>query len=77
MATNHHETTEKLLEAVFSVVHTATIARQWHGKHVSAAMIQHSTIEELLEMVFSAWSMTRGCIMRTLAEQELILYRSL
>jgi hypothetical protein len=56
MGTNHYETTEKLLEAVFSVVHANTVARQWRGKHISAAIIQHSTIEELLEMVFSAWS---------------------
>jgi hypothetical protein len=34
-------------------------ARQWHGKHVSAAMNNHATIEELLEVVFSIWSMPR------------------
>jgi hypothetical protein len=35
------------------------IARQQHGKHVSAAKNQHSTIEELLEVVFSVWSVPR------------------
>jgi hypothetical protein len=29
------------------------IARQWHGKHISTAMNQHTTIEELWEAVFS------------------------
>jgi hypothetical protein len=26
---------------------------QWHGKHVSAAMNEHATMEELLEAVFN------------------------
>jgi hypothetical protein len=29
------------------------IARQWHGKHIAAAMNQNTTIEEQLEAVFS------------------------
>jgi hypothetical protein len=45
MATNKHATTDELLEAVFSVAHAADIATQRHGKHVSAAMNQHSTTE--------------------------------
>jgi hypothetical protein len=47
MATNQHTTTEELLEVVFSVVCTVTIAIQQQGKHAS------TTIEEL----FSTWSM--------------------
>jgi hypothetical protein len=35
------------------------IARQWHGKHISTATNEHATIEELLETVFSVWSMPR------------------
>jgi hypothetical protein len=34
-------------------------ATQWHGKHVSTAMNQKATIEELLEVVFSVWSALR------------------
>jgi hypothetical protein len=37
----------------------AAIARQRQGKHVSAAMNQHTTIEELLKVVFSVWSAPR------------------
>jgi hypothetical protein len=33
------------------------IARQWHGKHVSAATNTHPTIEELLEAVSSMQSL--------------------
>jgi hypothetical protein len=35
-------------------------ATQWCGKHVSAAMNQHATIEELLETVFFMQSVPRG-----------------
>jgi hypothetical protein len=35
------------------------IAKQWHGKHVSTAVNQHATIEELLEAVFSMQSVPR------------------
>jgi hypothetical protein len=35
------------------------IARQQHGKHVSAAMNKHATTEKLLEAEFSIWSMSR------------------
>jgi hypothetical protein len=35
------------------------IAGQHHGKHMSAAMDTHATVEELLEAVFSVWSMPR------------------
>jgi hypothetical protein len=37
----------------------AAIAMQQHSEHVSAAMNQHTTTEELLEAVFSVWSMLR------------------
>jgi hypothetical protein len=40
MATNQHVTTEKLLEEVFSVVHAATVAVQWHSKHASAVTVE-------------------------------------
>jgi hypothetical protein len=33
-----------------------SIARQWLGKHIPAAMDMHTTIEELLKMVFPMWS---------------------
>jgi hypothetical protein len=36
----------------------AAIPKQWHGKHISAAMNQHTT-EELLEAVLSVWSVPR------------------
>jgi hypothetical protein len=32
------------------------VARQWPGKHVSATLNKHATIEELLEAVFSTQS---------------------
>jgi hypothetical protein len=37
---NQHATTNKLLEAVFSVVCTTTIAVQWCSKHASAAAVE-------------------------------------
>jgi hypothetical protein len=40
------------------VFYVAT-ARHQCGKHISAAMNQHATIEELLESLFSVWSMPR------------------
>jgi hypothetical protein len=36
-------------------------ARQWHGKHVSTSMNQHTAREELLEAVFSNRSAVRLC----------------
>lgn len=36
------------------------IARQWHTKHVSVAMDMRAIIEELLEAVFSTWSMPKS-----------------
>jgi hypothetical protein len=35
------------------------VAREWLGKHASAATDMHATIEELLEAVFSMRSMQR------------------
>jgi hypothetical protein len=37
------------------------IGRQYHGKHVSAAVNQHATVEELLEAVFSIPYAPRLC----------------
>jgi hypothetical protein len=37
----------------------AVIAKQWCGKHISAAVNQRATVEELLEAVFSVWSTPR------------------
>jgi hypothetical protein len=34
----------------------AVIARQWHRKHISIATNQHVTVDELLEVAFSVWS---------------------
>jgi DNA-binding MurR/RpiR family transcriptional regulator len=45
---------------MFSVVRAAAIARQRRGKHVSAAMNQHSTVEELSEMVLSTRPVPRS-----------------
>jgi hypothetical protein len=45
-----------MLEAVFSVIRAAAVAMQRRGKHVSATMNQHSTIEELLETMLSTRS---------------------
>jgi predicted hydrolase (HD superfamily) len=59
MVTSQHARTEELLEAVFSVVHYAAIAKQRRSKRVSAAMTQHSTIEEMLETVLSTKSVPR------------------
>jgi hypothetical protein len=39
----------------------AAIASQQHIKHVPAAVNQHATIEELLEVVFPVWSVLRLC----------------
>jgi hypothetical protein len=39
-ATNQHTTTEELLEAMFPVVCTATVATQCRGKHASAATVE-------------------------------------
>jgi predicted hydrolase (HD superfamily) len=60
MVTNPHARTEKLLEVVFSVVHSTAIAKQRRSKHVSSAMNQHSTIEEMLETVLSTQTIPRG-----------------
>jgi hypothetical protein len=46
MTINQNATKEELLEAVFSVVHAAATAMQWCSKHVSAAMNQHSIIQQ-------------------------------
>jgi hypothetical protein len=35
------------------------VDRQRISKHISAEMNQHATIEELLEVVFSVWSVLR------------------
>jgi hypothetical protein len=35
------------------------IAREWLGKHTSAMTNMHATTEELLEAVFSVWSVPR------------------
>jgi hypothetical protein len=37
------------------------ISRQWLGKHTHGAMNTHATLEELLDTVFSTWSMPRIC----------------
>jgi hypothetical protein len=34
------------------------VARQWHGKLVPVALNTHTAIEELLDIVFSMWSMS-------------------
>jgi hypothetical protein len=47
----------------------ATVARQWHGKHVPAAMNKH-TPEELLEALFSI-RLHQGYITRTPQESVL------
>jgi hypothetical protein len=43
---NQQATAEELLEVVFSMDGAAAVATQRRGKHVSAAMNQHSTIEQ-------------------------------
>jgi hypothetical protein len=35
------------------------VARQWHSKHFSVAPNTHTTVKELLDMVFSVQSMLR------------------
>jgi hypothetical protein len=50
MAMDMDATTEKQLEAVFSMVHTLTVTMKQRGKHAS------TTIEDL----FSTWSMPKG-----------------
>jgi hypothetical protein len=47
------------LKALIVEQEEAPIFRQWHSKHISAATIEHATIEELLEVVFSVQSMPR------------------
>jgi hypothetical protein len=39
--------------------------REWLSKHVPVAMDMHVTIEVVLEMVFSMWSVQSGYITRT------------
>jgi hypothetical protein len=60
MANNKKLTTKKLLDAVFSVIRVAAVVRQRYGNHVYAALDQHSTMEELLEALFSARSVRKG-----------------
>jgi hypothetical protein len=43
-----------------------TIARQRVGKHVPVAMNTHTAIEELLDMVFSVWSVSDQIVCRQL-----------
>jgi hypothetical protein len=50
---------DMMAESQTSLTRKATIARQGHDKHVSIAINQHATMEELLEVVFSVWSMLR------------------
>jgi hypothetical protein len=50
------------------------IATQWHDKHVSTAMNQQATIEELLEVVFSVWSALR--LYGEDQQQKLVSWRS-
>jgi hypothetical protein len=38
-----------------------SIAKQWHGKHLSALTNNHATTKELLEAVFSVQSVRRLC----------------
>jgi hypothetical protein len=39
-------------------VFPSVVARHWLDKHVPAAMNTHATIEELLDVVFSMWSLS-------------------
>jgi hypothetical protein len=47
------------MEARIADPETTSIARQQHGKHVSAVTNNHATIEELLEVVISMWFVLR------------------
>jgi hypothetical protein len=44
------------------------VARQHRGKHVSAAIKKHTTIEELMGVVHYTWYMPRLYITRTETE---------
>jgi hypothetical protein len=57
---NQHAKTKELLEAAFSVVRAVAITMQRCSNHVSVATNPDATMEELLEAVFSAWSMPSG-----------------
>jgi hypothetical protein len=35
-----------------------TVARQWLGKHIPAMIQTHTAIEDLLDALFSMWSMS-------------------
>jgi hypothetical protein len=59
------------ITAIFSVVSAALFARQRCGKHISAAVNQHATIEKA---VFSVGS-SRGYIMRISGNREIKLSR--
>jgi hypothetical protein len=52
------------------VVRAVAVATQQRDKHVSTAINQHSTKEELLEAVFSTRSVPRDFITRTSANHE-------
>jgi hypothetical protein len=45
-------------QSVCQYVYPPIIARQWHGKNITAAMNTHATIEKLLEASFSTRSMS-------------------
>jgi hypothetical protein len=47
-----------------SVVRCAVVATQRRGKRISVAMNQHSTVEELLETVFSTRFIPREPVWR-------------
>jgi hypothetical protein len=50
---------QRQLKAGTVAQNKTSFARQWHGKHIFAAMNQNTTTEELLEVEFSLWSVPR------------------
>jgi hypothetical protein len=48
-----------MAESCNSETEEVAIARQWLSRHISAATNQHVTIAELMEVVFSVWSMLK------------------
>jgi hypothetical protein len=45
-------------QSVCLYVYPSVVARQWLRKNVTVAMNTHTTIEELLDSLFSVWSMS-------------------
>jgi hypothetical protein len=77
MATNKHATTEELLEAVFSVTRAEATVTQRRGKHISAATLKTTTVEDLCFLRGPRQGVINGAKFRAELAKSLSLKRRL